>query len=71
MAKTHLSISHDPNLKGAPEGYVFPVRDVRLSAGAGFVYPLAGDMMLMPGLGSQPALRSIDIDENGQVQGLF
>ncbi|MCB9832211.1 MAG: formate--tetrahydrofolate ligase [Planctomycetes bacterium] len=71
MAKTHLSISHDPTLKGAPEGYLFPVRGVRLAAGAGFVYPLAGDMMLMPGLGSRPALRSIDIDENGQVQGLF
>ncbi|MEZ6194169.1 MAG: formate--tetrahydrofolate ligase [Planctomycetota bacterium] len=71
MAKTHLSISHDPTLKGAPSGYEFPIRDVRLSAGAGFVYPLAGEMMLMPGLGSNPALRSIDIDENGDIQGLF
>jgi formate--tetrahydrofolate ligase len=71
MAKTHLSISHDKDMKGAPSGYVFPIRDIRLSAGAGFVYPLAGDMMLMPGLGSRPALRDIDIDENGEIQGLF
>lgn len=71
MAKTHLSLSHDPKLKGAPTGYSFPVRDIRLAAGAGFLYPLAGDMMLMPGLGSQPALRQIDIDENGEITGLF
>ncbi len=71
MAKTHLSLSHDPKLKGAPKNYVFPVRDVRLSAGAGFVYPLAGDMMLMPGLGSRPALRGIDVDAEGNIEGLF
>ena len=71
MAKTHLSLSHDKKLKGAPEGFVFPIRDVRLSAGAGFLYPLAGDMMTMPGLGRKPALRSIDIDEKGDVVGLF
>lgn len=71
MAKTHLSLSHDPKLKGAPKNYVFPVRDVRLSAGAGFVYPLAGDMMLMPGLGSRPALRGIDVDADGNIEGLF
>ena len=71
MAKTHLSLSHDPKLKGAPEGFLFPVRDVGLAAGAGFVYPLAGNMMMMPGLGSKPALRGIDIDAAGQIQGLF
>ncbi|MEE9393942.1 MAG: formate--tetrahydrofolate ligase [Planctomycetota bacterium] len=71
MAKTHLSISHDPKLKGAPTGYVFPVRDVRLSAGGGFIYPLAGNMKLMPGLGSKPALLNIDIDEDGEIIGLF
>lgn len=71
MAKTHLSLSHDPKLPGRPTDFVFPVRDVRLAAGAGFVYPLAGNMMLMPGLGSNPALRNIDIDENGEIQGLF
>jgi formyltetrahydrofolate synthetase len=71
MAKTHLSLSHDPKLKGAPTDFIFPVRDVRLAAGAGFVYPLAGEMRLMPGLGSRPALRQVDIDDRGQVIGLF
>lgn len=71
MAKTHLSLSHDPKLKGAPKDFIFPVRDVRLAAGAGFVYPLAGEMRLMPGLGSRPALRQVDIDDQGQVIGLF
>ncbi len=71
MAKTHLSLSHDAKLKGAPTDYTFPIRDIRLAAGAGFLYPLAGDMMLMPGLGSKPALRQIDIDENGEITGLF
>ncbi len=71
MAKTHLSISHDPSLKGAPSGFVLPVREVRLSAGAGFVYPLCGDMRTMPGLSSQPAFMNMDIDENGNIQGLF
>ncbi len=71
MAKTHLSLSHDAKLKGAPTGYAFPIRDIRLAAGAGFLYPLAGDMMLMPGLGSKPALRQIDIDDKGEITGLF
>jgi formate--tetrahydrofolate ligase len=71
MAKTHLSLSHDPALKGRPRGFRFPVRDVRLSAGAGFIYPLAGDMRTMPGLPSHPAGEKIDIDEHGEVVGLF
>ncbi len=71
MAKTHLSLSHEPSLKGRPTGFRFPVRDVRLSAGAGFVYPLAGDMRTMPGLPSKPAGNDIDIDANGEIVGLF
>ena len=72
MAKTHLSLSHDPSLKNAPEGFLFPVTDARLSAGAGFVYPLAGSIRTMPGLGSKPAYMGIDIDvETGKVTGLF
>ena len=55
MAKTHLSISHDPALKGAPSGFVVPVREVRASVGAGFIYPLLGEMRTMPALGSNPA----------------
>ena len=72
MAKTHLSLSHDPKLKGAPSGFTVPVREVRASVGAGFVYPLLGEMRTMPGLGSRPAAQSVDIDlETGQVIGLF
>jgi formate--tetrahydrofolate ligase len=71
IAKTHLSISSDPELKGAPEGWVLPVRQARLSAGAGFVYPICGDMRTMPGLSASPAAHTIDIDEHGQVVGLF
>ena len=71
MAKTHLSLSHDPNLKGRPTGFRFPVRDVKLAAGAGFIYPLAGDMRTMPGLPSHPAGEKIDIDADGNVVGLF
>ena len=72
MAKTHLSLSHDPNRKGAPTGFTVPVREVRASVGAGFVYPLLGEMRTMPGLGSAPAARNVDIDlETGQVTGLF
>jgi formate--tetrahydrofolate ligase len=71
MAKTHLSISSDPSLKGAPKGWVLPVRQARLSAGAGFVYPICGDMRTMPGLSASPAAERIDIDEHGQVVGLF
>jgi formate--tetrahydrofolate ligase len=71
MAKTHLSLSHDPSMKGAPEGYTFPIREVRASVGAGFIYPLAGSMMTMPGLGAHPSAHVIDIDENGNTVGLF
>ncbi|MDA8236929.1 MAG: formate--tetrahydrofolate ligase [Chloroflexi bacterium] len=71
VAKTHLSLSHDPSLKGRPTGFRFPIRDVRLSAGAGFIYPLAGDMRTMPGLPSHPAGEKIDIDADGNVVGLF
>ena len=71
MAKTHLSISHDPSLKGAPSGFIVPVREVRASVGAGFIYPLLGEMRTMPGLGSTPAYQRVDIDEAGNVIGLF
>jgi len=71
MAKTHLSISHDPNLKGAPTGFTIPVREVRASVGAGFIYPILGEIRTMPGLGSNPAYLRVDIDENGDVIGLF
>jgi formate--tetrahydrofolate ligase len=70
VAKTHLSISSDPTLKGAPTGWVLPVREVRASVGAGFIYPICGDMRTMPGLGSRPAAEGIDIDENGEIVGL-
>ncbi len=71
MAKTHLSISHDPNLKGSPKGFTVPVREVRASVGAGFIYPLLGEMRTMPGLGATPAFMKVDIDDNGNVVGLF
>jgi formyltetrahydrofolate synthetase len=71
MAKTHLSLSHDPNLKGAPHGYKFPVRDIRLSAGTGYLCPLAGEMQTMPGLGSEPAARKVSLDVDGNIVGLF
>ena len=71
MAKTHLSISHDPALKGAPEGYTLPVREVRASVGAGFIYPILGDMRTMPGLGTKPAFMNVDIDDEGNIVGLF
>ena len=70
VAKTHLSISSDPRLKGAPTGWVLPVREVRASVGAGFIYPICGDMRTMPGLASHPAAERIDIDEDGQIVGL-
>ena len=70
VAKTHLSISSDPTLMGAPTGWTMPVRDVRASVGAGFVYPLCGEMRTMPGLSAHPAAERIDIDENGEVVGL-
>ncbi|MEN6347589.1 MAG: formate--tetrahydrofolate ligase [Armatimonadia bacterium] len=71
MAKTHLSLSHDPNLKGRPTGFRVPVRDVRPSVGAGFLYPLCGEMRTMPGLPTRPAAVDVDIDENGNTVGLF
>ena len=71
MAKTHLSLSHDPLLKGAPSGFTLPVREVRASVGAGFIYPICGDMRTMPALPEHPAAENIDIDENGNVVGLF
>ncbi len=71
MAKTHLSLSSNPALKGAPTGWRLPVREVRASAGAGFVYPICGDMRTMPGLGSDPAAAHMDVDDEGQTVGLF
>jgi methylenetetrahydrofolate dehydrogenase (NADP+)/methenyltetrahydrofolate cyclohydrolase/formyltetrahydrofolate synthetase/formate--tetrahydrofolate ligase len=72
MAKTHLSLSHDPTLKGRPKGFTVPIREVRASAGAGFIYPLLGTMRTMPGLGSKPAYMNVDIDfETGKIVGLF
>ncbi len=71
MAKTPLSFSHDPNLKGAPSHFEFPVSEVKLSAGAGFVYVLVGKIMTMPGFGSNPSYHNIDIDEKGDIVGLF
>jgi formyltetrahydrofolate synthetase len=71
MAKTHLSITHDAAVKGAPSGYTLPVREVRASVGAGFIYPLLGEMRTMPGLPSKPAFMNVDIDEDGKVVGLF
>jgi len=72
MAKTHLSFSHDPTLKGAPRGYRLPIRDIRASVGAGFLYPLCGEMRTMPGLPARPAFVDVDLDlETGRVKGLF
>jgi formate--tetrahydrofolate ligase len=71
MAKTHLSLTHDPQVKGRPRGFRIPVRDVRASIGAGFLYPLLGAMSTMPGLPTIPAGTKIDIDENGKIVGLF
>ena len=72
MAKTHLSLSHDPKLIGVPRGFTLPIREVRASVGAGFLYPICGSMMTMPGLGSKPAFMGVDIDkETGKTVGLF
>jgi len=71
MAKTHLSISHDPGMKNVPSGYIFPIRDIRASVGAGFLYPLAGAMRTMPGLGRAPSAIKVDIDKDGKIVGLF
>lgn len=71
MAKTHLSLSHDPNLKGVPTGFIVPVRDIRASVGAGFLYPLLGTMSTMPGLSTRPGYYEIDLDlTTGKVVGL-
>ena len=70
IAKTHLSLSSDPTLKGAPTGWRLPVREVRASVGAGFVYPICGAMSTMPGLGKEPAAKRIDIDADGKIVGL-
>ncbi len=71
IAKTHLSISSNPRLKGAPTGWRLPVREAKANVGAGFVYLVSGDMRTMPGLSSSPAAERIDIDENGNVVGLY
>ena len=71
MAKTHLSLSHEPERKGRPAGFTLPVRDVRIAAGAGFIYPLCGKMQTMPGLPGKPSGTRFDIDENGRINGLF
>jgi methylenetetrahydrofolate dehydrogenase (NADP+)/methenyltetrahydrofolate cyclohydrolase/formyltetrahydrofolate synthetase len=72
MAKTHLSLSHDPNLKGVPKGFIVPIRDIRASVGAGFLYPLLGEMRTMPGLPTRPVFYDVDLDlETGRVLGLF
>ncbi len=72
MAKTHLSLSADPNLKGAPTGFTIPVRDVRASVGAGFLYPLVGSISTMPGLPTRPCFYDIDLDlDTEQVLGIF
>ncbi len=70
IAKTHLSLSHDPTLLGRPRGFRLPIREVRASIGAGFVYPICGTMSTMPGLGAHPAAEHIDIDADGQIVGL-
>ena len=71
MAKTHLSLTADPDRKGRPTGFRLPVREVRVSAGAGFVTPLCGETKTMPGLGSRPGLENVDLDANGEIVGLF
>ncbi len=72
MVKTHLSLSHDPNLKGRPTGWELPINDILVYKGAGFIVPVAGAIKLMPGTASNPAFRRIDVDvTTGKVQGLF
>lgn len=72
VAKTHLSLSSDPNAKGVPTGFTLPIRDVRASVGAGFIYPLVGTMSTMPGLPTRPCFYDIDIDfKTGKILGLF
>ncbi len=71
MAKTYLSLNHDPTLKGAPKDYIRPIREVRASVGAGYIYPIVGEMRTMPGLGTKPALMNVDVDADGEVVGMF
>ena len=71
MAKTHLSLSHEPHLKGRPKDFILPIRDIRPSIGAGFLYPLCGEMQTMPGLPTHPLGENIDIDEKGNIIGLL
>ena len=71
IAKTQYSLSADPGKKGRPQGFEIPVRDIKLSAGAGFVVVLTGDIMTMPGMPKVPAAENIDIDEKGNIRGLF
>jgi formate--tetrahydrofolate ligase len=72
MVKTHLSLSHDPDIKGRPTDWELPIRDCLIYKGAGFVVPVAGAIKLMPGTASSPAFRNIDVDVNtGKVRGLF
>ena len=71
MAKTQMSLSHDPNLRNRPTGFVVPIRSLVPSVGAGFVIALCGEMQRMPGLGKTPAFQKMDIDENGNTYGLF
>ena len=71
MAKTHLSLSHDPKLANAPTGFTVGVRDLRAYTGAGWIVALCGDMQTMPGFGKTPAAMAVDIDERGDTVGLF
>ena len=71
MAKTQYSLSDDPNVLGRPEGFTVTVKEIRISAGAGFIVALLGDIMTMPGLPKAPAALNIDIDDNGNIVGLF
>ena len=72
MAKTHLSISHNPTLKGTPKNFDITVREIRVSAGAGFLFPLLGEISTMPGLPTRPAFFDIDINlKTGKIEGLF
>ena len=71
MAKTQYSLSADASLKGAPEGFIVPIREVRVSCGAEFVVAVCGDIMTMPGLPRTPAANDISVDENGRIVGLF
>jgi formate--tetrahydrofolate ligase len=72
MVKTHLSLSHDPDVKGRPTGWELPIRDILIYKGAGFIVPVAGAIKLMPGTSSDPAFRRIDVDvATRKVQGLF